>query len=75
MGEGPAGLVMAKQFKEKGANFIVLKRNNMVGGIWNINTPNTPMYESAHFISSKNLSGFPNLKTLKKVKQQVGIAS
>ena len=75
MGAGTAGLVMAKQLKEKGANFIVLERNDMVGGIWNINAPNTPIYESAHFIPSKNLSDFPDLKMLKKIKQQVGIAS
>jgi cation diffusion facilitator CzcD-associated flavoprotein CzcO len=29
-----------------------------VGGIWNIGFPGSPMYESAHFISSKTLSGF-----------------
>ena len=33
MGAGSAGLVMAKQLKEKGANFIVLERNDMVDGI------------------------------------------
>lgn len=60
IGAGPAGLVVAKQLKEKGLNFIVLERNEVAGGIWNINAPNTPMYESAHFISSKTLSGFPD---------------
>lgn len=58
VGAGPAGLVIAKQLKEKGINFTVLERNDAVGGIWNINAPNTPMYDSAHFISSKTLSGF-----------------
>jgi cation diffusion facilitator CzcD-associated flavoprotein CzcO len=59
IGAGPAGLVVAKQLKEQGLNYIVLERNDSVGGIWNINAPNTPMYDSAHFISSKTLSAFP----------------
>ena len=33
VGAESAGLVMVKQLKEKGANFIVLERNDMVGGI------------------------------------------
>jgi cation diffusion facilitator CzcD-associated flavoprotein CzcO len=32
-----------------------------VGGIWDIDAPGTPMYESAHFISSKTLSAFRDL--------------
>lgn len=60
VGAGPAGLVVAKQLKENGLNFVVVERNQDVGGIWDINAPNTPMYESAHFISSKTLSGFPD---------------
>ncbi len=59
IGAGPAGLVISKRLKEQGLNYIVLERNDAVGGIWNINAPNTPMYDSAHFISSKTLSGFP----------------
>ncbi|MEM8497609.1 MAG: NAD(P)-binding domain-containing protein [Pseudomonadota bacterium] len=59
VGAGPAGLVVSRQLKEKGLNYLVLERNDKVGGIWNIDAPNTPMYDSAHFISSKTLSGFP----------------
>lgn len=59
VGAGPAGLVVSKQLKDKGLNYLLIERNDAVGGIWNINAPNTPMYESAHFISSKTLSGFP----------------
>ncbi|MGY8850048.1 MAG: flavin-containing monooxygenase [Pseudomonadales bacterium] len=59
VGAGPAGLVVAKRLKEQGLNFVVIERNDSVGGIWNINAPNTPMYDSAHFISSKTLSAFP----------------
>ena len=59
IGAGPAGLVVAKQLKKQGLRYVVLERNDAVGGIWNIDAPNTPMYQSAHFISSKTLSGFP----------------
>jgi hypothetical protein len=59
VGAGPAGLVVARRLKEQGLNYVVLERNHSVGGIWNIDAPNTPMYDSAHFISSKTLSAFP----------------
>ena len=32
-----------------------------MGGIWDIDAPGAPMYESAHFISSKTLSAFRDL--------------
>ena len=37
----------------------VFERNDEVGGIWDIDAPGSPMYESAHFISSRTQSGFP----------------
>jgi len=60
IGAGPAGLVMGRELMKHGIEFKIIERNSDVGGIWNINAPNTPMYESAHFISSKTLSGFPD---------------
>lgn len=59
VGAGPSGLILAKQLAQQGVNFVVYERNADVGGIWDINAPNSPMYESAHFISSRTLSGFP----------------
>ena len=59
IGSGPSGLILAKQFAKTNANFRVFERNSDVGGIWNIDAPNSPMYESAHFISSRTLSAFP----------------
>lgn len=59
VGAGPSGLILAKQFAAKNVKFKVFERNSVVGGIWNIEAPNSPMYESAHFISSRTLSGFP----------------
>ncbi|MEM7323151.1 MAG: NAD(P)-binding domain-containing protein [Actinomycetota bacterium] len=58
IGAGPAGLVLARQLAETGVSFRVFERNREVGGIWDIDAPGSPMYESAHFISSKTLSGF-----------------
>jgi len=37
----------------------VFERHDAVGGLWNFDNPGTPLYESAHFISSKTLSAFP----------------
>lgn len=60
IGAGPSGLILARQLADKGANFKVFERHHEVGGIWDIDAPNSPMYESAHFISSRTLSGFPD---------------
>lgn len=59
IGAGPSGLIMSKLAQDAGLNFKVFERNSGVGGIWDIQAPNSPMYESAHFISSKTLSCFP----------------
>jgi len=58
VGAGPSGLILAKLFAKTALSFQVIERNDEVGGIWNIDAPNSPMYDSAHFISSKTLSGF-----------------
>lgn len=58
IGAGPAGLVLARRLQETNASFAVFERNSGVGGIWDIDAPGSPMYETAHFISSKTHSGF-----------------
>ncbi|TGK18632.1 NAD(P)/FAD-dependent oxidoreductase [Leptospira fluminis] len=58
VGGGPAGLSMARSLKSKGIPFHVFERHSDVGGIWDIDNPGSPMYESAHFISSKYLSNY-----------------
>ena len=60
VGAGPAGLVAARALQKENISFVVYERHSDVGGIWDIKNPGTPMYESAHFISSKTLSGFPD---------------
>lgn len=58
VGGGPAGLSIARAFKILGLEFDVYERHSDVGGIWAPGNRGTPMYESAHFISSKNQSNF-----------------
>ena len=58
IGAGPAGLATAVALKKKRIAFEIVDAGNKVGGIWDIKRANTPMYQSAHFISSKTLSGF-----------------
>ncbi len=58
VGAGPAGLAAARWLKALDAPFEGFERNAEVGGIWNIAFSGSPMYESAHFISSKTLSAF-----------------
>ena len=57
-GAGPAGLSLARAFARHGLDFRVYERHDDVGGIWNHDNPGTPIYRSAHFISSKTQSGY-----------------
>lgn len=59
IGAGPAGLLLARRLAATSARFQLIERHSDVGGIWDIDAPGSPMYESAHFISSRTLSGFP----------------
>jgi hypothetical protein len=58
VGAGPAGLATARAFQRAGVPFEIVERHRDVGGIWDLENPGTPIYESAQFISSKTLSGF-----------------
>lgn len=58
IGAGPAGLVQARAFRAKGVEFDVYERHREVGGLWDIANAGSPLYESAHFISSRTQSGF-----------------
>lgn len=59
IGAGPSGLATAAELRRRGLAFDHVERHTAVGGLWDIDNPTTPMYESAHFISSKRLSCFP----------------
>jgi cation diffusion facilitator CzcD-associated flavoprotein CzcO len=58
VGAGPAGLVMARALLAEGVPFDWFERHTDVGGIWDMDNPGSPVYESAHFISSKYTSAF-----------------
>lgn len=51
--------MLARRLAATPATFEVYERQADVGGIWNIDSPGSPIYESAHFISSRTLSGIP----------------
>lgn len=58
VGAGPAGLSAARALRRLGIPYDQYERHTDVGGIWDLDNPGTPMYESAHFISSRKTSGF-----------------
>jgi cation diffusion facilitator CzcD-associated flavoprotein CzcO len=58
IGAGPAGLAAARALKVRGIGYDQVERHTGVGGIWDIDAPGSPMYEAAHFISSKTMSAF-----------------
>jgi len=61
VGGGPCGLLAARAFRLAGIPYDQFERHSEVGGIWAIESPGSPMYESAHFISSKYTSPFYGL--------------
>jgi cation diffusion facilitator CzcD-associated flavoprotein CzcO len=60
IGAGAAGLAAARHLRRVSVPFEVLEREGDVGGIWDASLPHSPMYESAHLISSKPLTEFPD---------------
>ncbi|WP_209617748.1 flavin-containing monooxygenase [Saccharothrix coeruleofusca] len=58
IGAGPAGLSAARALRRLNIPYDQYERHSDVGGIWDLDNPGTPMYESAHFISSRRTSGF-----------------
>lgn len=58
VGAGPSGLAAARALRQAGVAFDVVERHRDVGGLWDLENVGTPMYETAHFISSKTQSAF-----------------
>lgn len=58
IGAGPAGLVAARAFRRYGLDVEILERFTKPGGIWNIDQPGSPLYESCNFICSRDGGGF-----------------
>jgi hypothetical protein len=60
IGAGAAGLAAARRLREASIPFEVVEREGEVGGIWDASLPHGPVYRSAHLISSKPLTEFPD---------------
>jgi Flavin-binding monooxygenase-like len=60
VGAGAAGLATARHLKAAAIPFEVVERERDVGGLWNASLPHSPVYHSAHLISSKPLTEFPD---------------
>jgi hypothetical protein len=58
VGAGPNGLIAARALLRYGIQFDIYERHARAGGIWDIENPGSPIYESCHFITSKESGGF-----------------
>lgn len=58
IGGGPAGLTQARALRRKGIAFTLFERYADFGGLWNLDEPDVPVYDSAHLISSRTMTGF-----------------
>jgi cation diffusion facilitator CzcD-associated flavoprotein CzcO/amino acid transporter len=60
IGAGPAGLAMARRLVEEDIPFDWFERYGDVGGLWHIDRPGSPLYDTMTAISSTVTSGFPD---------------
>jgi cation diffusion facilitator CzcD-associated flavoprotein CzcO len=58
IGAGPMGLATARNLKKYDIPFTGFEIHSDVGGLWDINSPTSTMYESAHLISSRRMTEF-----------------
>lgn len=58
IGAGPMGLSMARNLQKYGLPFKGFEIHADVGGLWDIESPTSTMYDSAHLISSKRTTEF-----------------
>ena len=58
IGAGPMGLSMARNLQKLGLPCVGFEIHSDVGGLWDIDSPTSTMYESAHLISSKRMTEF-----------------
>ena len=57
VGAGPAGLAQARAFLRHGIEIDVFERHHDVGGIWDINRTDSPIYaNSLHIIPTRESS-------------------
>ncbi|GAA4442797.1 flavin-containing monooxygenase [Phytohabitans houttuyneae] len=60
VGAGPSGLVAIKNLREHGFGVDCYERETGVGGGWNWRHDRSPVYGSAHLISSKPFTQYPD---------------
>lgn len=60
IGAGPSGLTAIKNLREAGFGVDCYERETSVGGAWNHRHDRSPVYTSAHLISSKPFTQFPD---------------
>lgn len=58
IGAGPSGLGAARNLARRGIPFVGFEVHTDVGGLWDIDSPTSTMYESAHLISSKTTTAY-----------------
>ncbi|GAA1851174.1 flavin-containing monooxygenase [Microbacterium koreense] len=58
IGAGPSGLIAARAFLRYGIDVEIVERHTRAGGIWDIENPGSPIYESCNLISSRIAGGF-----------------
>jgi cation diffusion facilitator CzcD-associated flavoprotein CzcO len=78
IGAGPAGLTTARALARNGVLYDQFERHTDVGGVWDMDSEYSNMYESAHLISSKksteihdfpladDVADYPNHRTIKR---------
>lgn len=67
IGAGPMGLATARNLKKYHIPFIGFEIHSDVGGLWDINSPTSTMYDSAHLISSKKMTEFSEFPMAEEV--------
>lgn len=61
IGAGPSGLAAARNLTRRDIRFTGFEVHTDVGGLWDIESPKSTMYESAHLISSKTTTAYDEL--------------
>ena len=58
IGAGPSGLAAARNLDRQGVAWVGFDLAGDVGGLWNIDSPRSTVYASAHLISSARTTEF-----------------
>ena len=64
IGAGPTGLAAARNLDRHGIDWVGFELAQDVGGLWNIDSPRSTVYHSAHLISSTRTTEFAEFPML-----------